>query len=57
MENYSSREAVRVIRGEHDRLKAVIYGMLHFARTLASGNMTVEYTLRMRSPFSFKFFE
>lgn len=42
MEDYSSHEAVCVIRGEHDRLKAVIYGMLHFARTLASGNMTIE---------------
>lgn len=42
MEIYSSREAVRVIRAEHDRFKAVIYGMLHFARCLASGDMTIE---------------
>ena len=37
MGNYSSQEAVRIILAEHDRLKAVIYGMLHFARAVGSG--------------------
>lgn len=37
MGNYSSQEAVRIILGEHDRLKAVIYGMLHFARAVGAG--------------------
>lgn len=42
MANYSLQEAVRIIHGEHDRLNAVIYGMLHFARAIASGSPAPE---------------
>lgn len=34
---HHTQEAVRIILAEHDRLKAVIYGMLHFARAVGTG--------------------
>lgn len=42
MANHTLQDSVRIIHSEHDRLNAVIFGMLHFARAVGAGKPAPE---------------